>query len=223
VIATPHVYLFDRARRLRYVGRIDDSDVKEVQSHDARNALDALLAGKPVPVAETRVFGCSTKWAEKREDAKKSIEKWNEEPVELALIDEEELKELAANDTENYRLVNVWATWCGPCVTELPEFVTINRMYRKRNFELITISADYADAKDDAHKVLQELHVSCKNYLFRQNDRDKLFDALDPEYKGGMPYTVLIAPGGEIVFRQHDTIDPAKLKKIIADHLGRTY
>src|SRR5258706_7821453 len=64
-VATPHVYIFDAARKLRYVGRIDDSDVKTVKSQDARNAIDALLAGKPVPVEKTKVFGCSTKWATK--------------------------------------------------------------------------------------------------------------------------------------------------------------
>src|SRR5205814_8815357 len=83
VVATPQVFLFDAARKLRYVGRIDDSEVKTVTSHDARNALDALLAGKPVPVEKTRTFGCSTKWSDKREDARKSLEKWDQEPMEL--------------------------------------------------------------------------------------------------------------------------------------------
>src|SRR5256714_13820784 len=64
VVATPHVYIFDQDRALRYVGRIDDSEVKTVSSTDARNALDALVAGKRVPVEVTKVFGCSTKWAE---------------------------------------------------------------------------------------------------------------------------------------------------------------
>src|SRR5262249_34965102 len=81
VLATPQVFIFDASRKLRYVGRIDDSEVKEVQTHDARNALDALLAGRPIPVERTRVFGCSTKWADKRADAKKSLEKWDREPV----------------------------------------------------------------------------------------------------------------------------------------------
>lgn len=223
VIATPHVFIFDRSRRLRYAGRIDDSEVKEVKSHDARSALDALLAGKPVPVEKTRVFGCSTKWSDKREEAKKSIEKWNQEPVELELLDEAGLKELAANKTENYRLINVWATWCVPCVTELPELVTMNRMYRGRNFEMITISADNPEDREKALEVLGELHVSSKNYLFDSTDRDKLFDGLDAKWQGGIPYTVLIAPGGEVVYRKHDSIDPRELKKIIADRLGRTY
>ena len=50
------MFLFDEGRKLRYVGRIDDSEVKTVTSHDARNALDALLAGEPVPVERTRTF-----------------------------------------------------------------------------------------------------------------------------------------------------------------------
>ena len=56
VLATPHVYIFDAERKLRYVGRFDDGEVKAVKSHDAKNAVEALLAGKPVPVATTRVF-----------------------------------------------------------------------------------------------------------------------------------------------------------------------
>src|SRR5256885_2038908 len=75
VLATPQVYLFDQDRKLCYVGRIDDSDVKTVTSHDARKAIDALLAGKSVPVEKTRTFGCSTKSSAKRADAVKWLGK----------------------------------------------------------------------------------------------------------------------------------------------------
>lgn len=223
VLATPHVFIFDEQRKLRYKGRIDDSEVGEVKSHDARNAIDALLAGQPVPIETTRVFGCSTKWSDKRESARKAIAKWDAEPVELSLLSESELKKLAANKTENYRLVTVWATWCTSCVDELPEFVTMNRMYRGRNFELITISADFKEARDSALKTLTEKKVAAKNYLFDSKDRDPLFDGLDPKWEGALPYTVLIAPGGEVVYRKHGSIEPQKLKRELANRLGRTY
>jgi peroxiredoxin len=113
VLATPHVFIFDEQRRLRYNGRIDDADIKQPKSHDARNAIGDLLAGRSVAVPKTRVFGCSTKWADKRDMAKKAIEKWNAEPVELTLIDAADLRELAANETENFRLVNLWSITCG--------------------------------------------------------------------------------------------------------------
>jgi peroxiredoxin len=223
VLATPHVYIFDQDRKLRYVGRIDDSDVREVTSHDARNAVEALLAGKPVPVEKTRVFGCSTKWSDKRHTVTESLQRWNAEPVELKTIDVEGVKELAANDSGKLRLMNLWATWCGPCVQELDELVTMHRMYRKRDFELITISLDEPDQKDRALEVLKENHASMTNYLFTSDDRDKLAEALDPEWPGPLPYTVLIAPGGKVIYRHHGSIKPLEVKRAIVDDLGRTY
>src|SRR4051812_25519942 len=84
VLATPHVFIFDADRTLRYAGRWDDAESRRpVKSPDVLNAVDALLAGKPVPVATTRPFGCSTKWADKRESAVDSLAKWDAEPVDL--------------------------------------------------------------------------------------------------------------------------------------------
>jgi peroxiredoxin len=223
VLATPHVFIFDRERKLRYNGRIDDAEVKEVKSHDARNAIDALLAGQPVPVEKTRVFGCSTKWSDKREDAKRSLARWDQEPVELGEIDTAGVAKLVQNDTKKLLVLNVWATWCGPCVAELPEFVTMNRMYRRRNFQLVTLSLDDPDKKADALKVLREKKVAVTNYVVRTPDRDKFAEALDKEWPGPIPHTLVIAPGGKVLFRKSGSIDPLEVKRAIVDYLGRTY
>jgi peroxiredoxin len=222
-LATPHVFIFDQDRKLRYVGRIDDSEVKTVTSHDARNALEALLAGKPVPVEKTRVFGCSTKWSDKRDSARQSLEKWNAEPVALKPIGPDALRKLVRGPSPNYRLVTVWATWCVPCVDELPEFVTINRMYRGRKFELITVSADDPADSETPLAALKKHHVSASNYLFNSDSRDALFDSIDEKSDGALPLTLLISPEGKILYRHNNSIDPAALKKVIVEHLGRTY
>ena len=223
VLATPHVLIFDAERKLRYNGRIDDSDVKEVKSHDARNAIDALLAGKPVAVEKTKIFGCSTKWSEKRADAVKFLEKADAEPVTIETIDAEGVKKLSANDSDKLRLVNVWATWCGPCVAELPELVAMNRMYRGRKFEMVTISMDEVGQKEAALSKLKELHVSSKNFIYSGEDKDKLVNALDKEWAGPVPFTALIAPGGKVVYRKTGAIDPLEVKRAIVEVLGRTY
>jgi peroxiredoxin len=223
VLATPQLFVFDQQRRLRYVGRIDDSDVKEVKSHDARNAIDALLADKPVPVERTRVFGCSTKWADKREDAKKALEKWAGEPIALESLDEDGVARMAKNDGDTLLLVNVWASWCGPCVEELPEFVTMNRMYRRRAFRLVTISMDEPEKKDAALKVLREKHVAATNYILAIKDRDKFAELLDKDWAGPLPHTLLIAPGGKVLYRKTGAIDALAVKRAIVGHLGRTY
>lgn len=223
VIATPHVFIFDQDRKLRYNGRIDDSDIKEVKSHDAQNAIEDLLAGRKVAVEKTRVFGCSTKWAVKHEDAQKSLAKWEAEKVDLKTIDPVGVKELVKNDSTKLRLINVWATWCGPCVHELPELVDMNRMYRKREFEMITISVDAPDKKDRALPELNKLHVAATNYIFSEDDQDKLAEALDKDWQGGVPHTLLVAPGGKVIYRHTGEIDPLELKQAIVGYLGRTY
>jgi peroxiredoxin len=223
VLATPHVYVFDAERTLRYVGRWDDAEVKQVKSHDTLNAVEALLAGKPVSVEKTRVFGCSTKWADKRKDAEASLAKWDAEPVSLQTLDEAGAARLAKNDTNDLLVVNLWATWCGPCVTELPEFVTMNRMYRKRNVKLVTISLDDAAKQDAALKVLKENHVAAANYIFNGPERDRFAEALDKEWPGPLPYTLIIAPGGHVVYRKVGAADPLEVKRVIVSRIGRTY
>src|SRR5580700_9305597 len=65
--ATPHVFVFDNDRKLRYEGRFDNSyRIEKVTTQNARDAIDALLANKSIAVTHTGVFGCTTKWAEKR-------------------------------------------------------------------------------------------------------------------------------------------------------------
>ena len=60
--STPEVYVVNQKGKILYHGRIDDSRKPEkIQSNDLTNALDALLAGKPVTVAQTKAIGCSIK------------------------------------------------------------------------------------------------------------------------------------------------------------------
>lgn len=223
-LATPHVFIFDAGRKLRYEGRIDDSEVHEVTHHDARNAIEAMLAGKPVPVEKTRVFGCSTKWIEKEDGSRKAIEKWNAEPVELNTIDVNGIKDLARNDTKNLRLINLWATWCGPCVAELPDLNDLNRMYRGReDFEFVAISVDDAVNKNHVLDFLKQKHLAGKNYQFSSDDHDALANALDKQWDGPIPYTLLVAPGGKILYRHTGAVDLLELKQAIVGYLGRTY
>lgn len=223
VLATPHIYIFDANRKLQYVGRIDDGEVSPPTTHDARNALDELLAGKKVSVAETRVFGCSTKWADKKQSAVDAIAKWDTETAELLTIKPDALKQRLTEQSEKYRLVNVWATWCVPCVEEMDGLVTIHRMYRKRHFEVITISADDISAHKKALKTLNEKHCSATNYILDSDRRDDLFESVDPEWKGAVPYTALISPEGKVIHRIHGEFDPLELRREIVKHLGRTY
>jgi peroxiredoxin len=224
-MTTPHVFIFDSERKLRYVGRVDNNErhPDQVTSADARNAIEALLAGKPVPVETTKTFGCSIKWADKRGSVKQAFEKWAQEPVKLDTIGLDGVKALLKNDSKNLRLVNVWATTCGPCVVEFPDLVEINRMYRGREFEMVGVNLDGPAAKDKVEAFLEKNQASFVNHIYDGKDIYALIDAVDSKWPGAIPYTLLIKPGGEVIYRHLGTIEPLAVKKAIVESLGRTY
>ncbi len=224
-IATPHAFVFDKDRTLQYIGRIDENEKPGTgNAEDLRAALDALLAGEAVPTPTTKTFGCSVKWSGKRKDAEETRKRWEEEAASVEMIDTEGIQQLIKNDSENLRLINVWATWCGPCITEFPDFVDISRMYGGREFELITISADTPDKQDKVLDFLNKKNAAAStNYLFSKVDKYALIEAIDPDWQGALPYTLLIKPGGEKVYAQQGTIDPLKMKQQIVAQLGRYY
>src|ERR1700743_527667 len=120
--ATPHVFVFDKDRRLRYEGRMDNNYRKElVKSQDARNAIDAVLGGHDVAVKHTGVFGCSTKWAEKSASRVAALHKIDEQPITVDLVTADDLKRLRENASKHITLISFWATWCGSCIDEFAD------------------------------------------------------------------------------------------------------
>lgn len=240
-LCTPHVFIFDVERKLRYMGRLDDSRFAEtntVHSADARNALEAMLAGKPVPTEVTRPFGCSTKWTENKAKLIQIDEKMYGAPVVLEQIDLTNVAALARNNTKKLRLINVWATWCAPCVEEFPDLVSVSHRFANRDFEVITISVDDPKEAARVQSFLQKQHATVpnrvqrsltaegrrtNNYLFSGASADDLMRTLDPLAPGPVPYTLVIAPGGKVIYREANKIKSTELEAKIVDTLGVYY
>lgn len=240
-LATPHVFLFDNERKLRYQGRFDDSrfaDEASVTAPDARNAVEALLAGREITVTTTKPHGCSTKWLEKKAAVAADDEKWEKGTVEVDPIDAAGVAKLRKNGTNKFRLFNVWATWCAPCVEEFPELVKTSRKFGLRDFELITISLDDPRRGSAVQKFLEEKNAILPdklkptlakegrrtNHYLYEGKNDELIEALDSEWKGPTPYTVLVGPDGTAIKRWHEPIaDGDALRNDILEVMGRFY
>jgi peroxiredoxin len=219
--ATPHAFIFDQQRILRYQGRIDNNPREElVTKHEARDAIDALLAGKPVLVANTPAMGCSTKWAYKEVGAKAETAEGNEKPVTVDMVTADQLTALRQNrGAGTLLLINFWATWCAPCTTEFPELQKMVRQYAKRALDIVTVSINAPDEKKFVLDFLKEQHAINRNLLWSTNDSAEAVKAFGPEWSGGVPFTVLIGMNGEILFKTQGGMNPLEVKHAILKNL----
>lgn len=224
--ATPQVFVFDAERKLQYVGRIDAHEKPGTgQAEDLRNATDALLAGETPELQETMSFGCSVKWAWKLEWTRKVNADWAAKEVTLQAINIDSLQPIISNTSEKLILINLWATWCAPCVIEYPEFVTTHRMYKDRDFEFVSISMDRPASREKALNFLDKSESALRNYIFTGPDKFAFMEAIDPDWNGALPYTMLIEPGGKVVWSYQGPVDFLELRKTIVEHpmIGRYY
>ncbi len=226
-VATPHAYVFDQERRLTYQGRLDAHEKPGTgNSEDLRAAINATLAGDPVATPTTKVFGCSTKWGWKNEYKTKVDADWAARPVTLENADVAKIQSVVKNSGgDKLRLINVWATWCGPCIIEYPEFLVLQRMYGARDFEFVSISADKPEEHEKALNFLKKQQSGVTNYLFSEDDKYALIEAVDPDWNGALPYTLLVDTAGNKVWSHQGQVDFLALKRAIVEHpmMGRYY
>ena len=219
VVATPQVFVFDAGRRLQYVGRLDDNiRADRVTTHHARDAIDALLAQKPVRIAATAVDGCAIARPGKTTAGDTEPAGNRDARVELQMIAPPELATLRGNGTGHLMLVNFWATWCRPCIAEFPDLVATHRMYRSRGLEFVTVSIDVPASRDSVLRIVQEQRATNRNFMFGSDDTAGLQEAFDPALPASVPFTMLLAPNGDVLHQQHGEAEfPALRRAILAN------
>jgi peroxiredoxin len=216
VVATPHIYLFDQARKLQYQGRIDDNQREElVKTQDARNALEAMLAGKPVPVTDTNAFGCTTKWMSKATGVEEEWAKIQAEPVTVDMVGPDDLKKLRANAGGKVLLVNFWSTGCAACESQFFDLETTFRMYRLRAFDFVTVATDSPDEAPAVLAFLKKQYASSPNKQFASADVAALQAAWGAKWKIGTPFTMVIAPDGKVLYQKEGKIDILDVRRTI--------
>jgi len=222
--ASPHIFIFDQERKLRYEGAIDDSyRVEFVKRHYALDAINALLADQEVAVKHTGAFGCSTKWSDKEAANVAYMEKLNAQPISLEMVSADTLKTLHTNADGNVRLIQFWSTGCSACLKEFAEIQDLYRMYSDRNFELVVVSTNKPGEKPAVTQWLNEKHATSRNLLFDSENTAALQKAFDPKWEAGVPYTVLLDADGNVLYQTTEAIDVLKLRRTILANLPSAY
>jgi thiol-disulfide isomerase/thioredoxin len=119
------------------------------------------------------------------------------------------------------RVVNFWATWCQPCVEELPEFIALDAAHRERGIQVIGISMDLALTGDRAtiesrvSDFLRKRGIGYENLLYTGNVTD-LLDELD--LPGSIPYTLVIGTSGEVLWRHEGKTTRERVEAALNEH-----
>lgn len=101
---------------------------------------------------------------------------------------------LATFKGEKPVLVNIWATWCLPCVEEFPYIMDLKQQYSEA-FELVFISADFEEARAEATNFLKEQGVDFTTF-FKQGKDNDFIAGISEKWSGAIPYTLIIDKNG---------------------------
>ncbi|WP_074654237.1 redoxin domain-containing protein [Terriglobus roseus] len=212
----PSVFIFDKNRKLRYTGSFDSDPANGPATvHSATTAVEELLAEKPVSVASTKAAGCTLHLGPHAE-VKATIDNG---PISVTLASAQMLSKLRQNPTGKLLLVNFYATWCGPCVTEFPDLMATNRMYRDRAFAFTTVSSNVPAEQPEVLAFLKRMNATTANLLYGSDDTYAMQDAFDPNAGSAVPVTVLLSPRGDVLFHEQGEIDLMQIRRAILANL----
>src|ERR1700752_665607 len=131
-------------------------------------------------------------------------------------IDTEALKGLLTKQRERPLLVNFWATFCDPCRDEFPDLVKIDKDYRPRSLEFVTISLDdFTDIKTSVPQFLDSMKATMPAYLLNVSDPEPAINLVDTRWQGDLPATFLYNEKGEVVYKHIGRVNTAELRAAI--------
>lgn len=103
-----------------------------------------------------------------------------------------ELKPLLSLQSDSTYIINFWATWCGPCVKELPHFEEIGKKYTNEKLSIIYVSLDLERQYQTVLLPFIEKHnLSHKVLLLNEPDPNSWIDTVDPVWQGSIPATLI--------------------------------
>ena len=121
-------------------------------------------------------------------------------PVRVTPADAPGIKRAIAAQKGHVVLVNLWATWCGPCVAEFPALVQTSRRYKASGLRVFAVSADQLkDAHTKVAPFLAKSGADFPAYLERSTDPEEFINAFDPAWQGDLPRTIIYDRTGKRV------------------------
>lgn len=103
----------------------------------------------------------------------------------------DKLEKIIHQKTDKLTVINFWATWCGPCIKELPYFESLNKK-RNNEVDVFLISVDFASKIDLVDKFIRKKKLESTIYLLDEIDYNSWIDKVDSTWSGAIPATLII-------------------------------
>lgn len=130
----------------------------------------------------------------------------------------EQLQQRVHQENDTLYVVNFWATWCAPCVKELPHFKALSKEYADQPVKFILISLDAKDNLAQTNAFLQKKKIDIEAHLFAAGDPNVWINALEPSWEGSIPATFLYQKGSKLSFKESYFSTKKDLESFIKNH-----
>ena len=128
--------------------------------------------------------------------------------LELEVYDFNGIEKFLHQDDEKVHVVNFWATWCGPCVKELPHFEELNKKYSDQNVEVLLISLDFPNQYETKLKPFIEKHkLESKVIALNDVDMNTWLPKVNEDWSGAIPSTIIYTKDKRQFYEQSFTYE----------------
>jgi Thiol-disulfide isomerase and thioredoxins len=118
-------------------------------------------------------------------------------------IKKEELQKILSVKNDTTYVVNFWATWCAPCIKELPHFVKLQDEYKDRAVKVILVSLDFeSQLQKRVIPFLKQRNIELSTFLLAENNPNSFIDSVDPSWSGAIPATVIFNKNKRMFYEQ---------------------
>jgi thiol-disulfide isomerase/thioredoxin len=112
---------------------------------------------------------------------------------QVAVIRFPELQQRLARPTDTTYVVNFWATWCAPCVKELPNFEQLRAANAGQKVKVLLVSMDYASQLDKkVRPFVKQRGLKSEVVLLNESDPNTFIDKVDAKWSGALPFTLIV-------------------------------
>ncbi|MGE0638620.1 MAG: TlpA family protein disulfide reductase [Bacteroidia bacterium] len=141
------------------------------------------------------------------------------EPVEEVTLEQLQSKVIQSTNDTLY-VVNFWATWCKPCVAELPYFEQAGETYKAQNVKVLLVSLDFLRDKQKVDKFVTDRSLKSEVVLLNAGNPNSWIDKIEPQWGGAIPATILYRKGEKVFFREGE-FEQTELDSLIQTKLNK--